>query len=122
MGEQQKAGDFSQMRVQARITLYAKSEDDNASFGKGVASLLEGIRRHGSINQAAKDMGMSYSKAWRIINECEEGFGFNLVARDGARGSLLTPDGDRLLTVYLDVERNINQQASADFQDRLTRR
>jgi molybdate transport system regulatory protein len=37
-------------------------------FGPGPAELLEGIQREGSIAQAAKEMGMSYKKAWDIID------------------------------------------------------
>ncbi len=37
-------------------------------FGPGPVELLEGIDQTGSINQAAKQMQMSYKKAWEIIN------------------------------------------------------
>lgn len=37
-------------------------------FGPGPVELLERINETGSINQAAKQMKMSYKKAWEIIN------------------------------------------------------
>lgn len=37
-------------------------------FGPGPVELLEHISETGSINQAAKQMGMSYKKAWELIN------------------------------------------------------
>jgi molybdate transport system regulatory protein len=37
-------------------------------FGPGPVELLERISETGSINQAAKQMQMSYKKAWEIIN------------------------------------------------------
>ena len=37
-------------------------------FGPGRAELVELIARTGSINKAAKQMGMSYKKAWEMIN------------------------------------------------------
>jgi len=37
-------------------------------FGPGKAELLERIADTGSINKAAKQMGMSYKKAWEMIN------------------------------------------------------
>ena len=37
-------------------------------FGPGPVELLEHIEKTGSINQAAKQMGMSYKKAWDIVN------------------------------------------------------
>ena len=38
-------------------------------FGRGIASLCIGVRDTGSLNAAAKSMGMAYSKAWRIIKD-----------------------------------------------------
>lgn len=37
-------------------------------FGPGPVELLQRIDETGSINQAAKQMGMSYKKAWELIN------------------------------------------------------
>lgn len=37
-------------------------------FGPGPVELLELIEQNGSISQAAKQMNMSYKKAWEIIN------------------------------------------------------
>lgn len=37
-------------------------------WGPGPVELLELIEATGSINQAAKEMGMSYKKAWEIVN------------------------------------------------------
>ena len=48
-------------------------------FGPGVAELLERVREHRSLRAAAASMEMAYSKAWRIIHEAEEGFGFRLL-------------------------------------------
>jgi molybdate transport system regulatory protein len=36
-------------------------------FGPGRVELLERIEETGSINKAAKEMGMSYKKAWELI-------------------------------------------------------
>ena len=62
-------------------------------FGRGIAQLLDGIDHFGSLNMAAKDIDMAYSKAWRIIKQAEEEFGLQLITRDGAHGSALTPEG-----------------------------
>ena len=42
--------------------------DGERFFGPGPVELLERINDTGSINQAAKQMQMSYKKAWEIIN------------------------------------------------------
>jgi len=41
-------------------------------FGPGPVELLERIRDTGSINQAAREMKMSYKKAWEIIHVLNE--------------------------------------------------
>jgi len=37
-------------------------------FGPGPVELLEHIAETGSLNRAAKKMGMSYKKAWEMVN------------------------------------------------------
>lgn len=39
------------------------SKDDGKYFGPGVAMLIEGVKRTGSLSSAAKEIGMAYSKA-----------------------------------------------------------
>src|SRR5579862_646796 len=41
-------------------------------FGPGPAELLAGIDESGSISEAAKQMGMSYKKAWKIVSRLNE--------------------------------------------------
>ena len=41
--------------------------DNGRYFGPGPLELLQRIDKTGSINQASKDMHMSYKKAWEII-------------------------------------------------------
>jgi len=95
---------LSKLKTQTRITVYAGKNADQATFGKGVATLLRGVEQTGSLNAAAKRIKMAYSKAWRIIKETEAGFGFTLINRDGARGSTLTKEGIKLLDAYEDAE------------------
>ena len=55
--------------------------DGEAVFGRGRRFLLEAIDTHGSINQAAKEIGISYRKAWSHIKTMEERLGISLVKR-----------------------------------------
>jgi molybdate transport system regulatory protein len=93
------------------------SEDtkSNSQFGRGVASLCLGVRELGSLNAAAKSMKMAYSKAWRIVKETEAALDMQLLDRDGAHGSTLTTDGDKLLDAYLAVEAKLQEIAEAEF-------
>ena len=42
---------------------------DNFNIGPGKIALMESIISCGSISSAAKKMGMSYRKAWKLVNE-----------------------------------------------------
>ena len=42
---------------------------DNFNIGPGKIALMEAIISYGSISSAAKTMGMSYRKAWKLVNE-----------------------------------------------------
>jgi molybdate transport system regulatory protein len=42
--------------------------DGTRFFGPGPVELMQYIEATGSINQAARKMGMSYKKAWEIVN------------------------------------------------------
>ncbi|KKB76941.1 ModE family transcriptional regulator [Devosia soli] len=77
---------------------------DKAYIGPGRADLLEGIAATGSISAAGKAMGMSYKRAWSLVQALNEGFGRPLVdtVRGGAGqgGAVLTPLGQEVLRRY----------------------
>ena len=83
--------------------------NDKAYVGPGRADLLEGIARTGSISAAGKEMGMSYKRAWGLVQALNEGFGGPLVetARGGAAqgGAVLTPLGQEVLARYRAMEK-----------------
>ena len=62
--------------------------DGTRFFGPGPVELLQRIEETGSINQAAKKMGMSYKKAWEMVNRLNEIVGSPLVitATGGEKG------------------------------------
>jgi molybdate transport system regulatory protein len=57
-------------------------------FGKGPLELLKGIELTGSINEAAKQMELSYKKAWTIIQRINEVTGKEMITTQsgGKRG------------------------------------
>jgi molybdate transport repressor ModE-like protein len=86
-------------------------------FGPGIAELIERIEQSGSLRKAAGEMGMAYSRAWHVVNECEKALGFELIARSvGGRaggGSRLTENGADLLASYRKLESELNERAGA---------
>lgn len=95
------------IKATARITL-TSSQDLPGAFGQGCALLLEGVAAERSLNRAAKRLGMAYSKAWRLVNEAEAQLGCDLILRDGARGSTLTQDGERVLAAYRELQTEVD--------------
>ncbi|MDR2106178.1 MAG: LysR family transcriptional regulator [Coriobacteriales bacterium] len=108
--------------LQLRLTFYSGKSADEGTFGKGIAILLRGVSDLGSLNAAAKKIHMAYSKAWRIVKETEAGFGFNLINRDGARGSTLTPEGRKLLDAYEELEAKGSEFLAVHFKELVTKK
>lgn len=90
-------------------------------IGPGKAELLERIAATGSIAAAARDMGMSYKRAWSIIATLNAMFDVALVesARGGPGkgGAVLTGRGQDVLAEY----RAIHAAAEGHGRDSLTR-
>ena len=73
-------------------------------FGPGARELLRCVDETGSLSQGAKKMGMSYSKAWRMVGEIERGLGVvpppwaeDIHAMDAGAGPRGNPLRDRRL-------------------------
>ena len=90
------------MKPVTKITL----TDDNGIkfFGEGPCRLLRCVEKTGYLRAAAMEMEMAYSKASKILKQAESALGYSLTTRstggkDGG-GSILTPEGRRLLRQY----------------------
>ncbi len=78
---------------------------EEPSFGPGIVSLLEGIDKHGSLSASAQEMGMAYSKAWKILKRAQKDLGMQLVVgtvggRHGG-GTSVTAEGRDFVKRYL---------------------
>jgi len=77
-------------------------------FGPGKADLLEGIRETGSIAAAGRRMGMSYKRAWTLVETLNAAFAEPLVASarggSGGGGAGLTEAGETALARYRALE------------------
>ena len=88
-------------------------------FGPGPLALLAGVRTTGSLSASAKAMGMSYTKAMRILHDAERALGFPLTVRSigGEKGgsSSLTPEGEDFLNRYEAWRQGVAAAANAGF-------
>ncbi|HYI84708.1 MAG TPA: LysR family transcriptional regulator [Acetobacteraceae bacterium] len=83
--------------------------------GPGKIALLEAIAREGSIAGAARALGMSYPRAWALVEAVDLALGAPAVSRapGGHRGggAALTAAGTALIARYRDVEATAQRQA-----------
>jgi molybdate transport system regulatory protein len=97
------------MKIGYRVWL----DHNGKAFGKGPNELLKLVDATRSLRQAAARMGMSYSKAWKVIRAVEDRFGFPLLERTvGGRaggGSKLTSRAEELLSRYDELEKDVQQ-------------
>ena len=86
-------------------------------LGPGRADLLELIDRHHSIAAAAKQMGMSYRRAWQLIQAVNAAAGEPFVEATaggvGGGGATLTPRGRRAVAEYRRLVEELVRAASA---------
>jgi molybdate transport system regulatory protein len=97
-----------------RITL-----SDDFYVGPGRADLLELIGETGSISEAAKRMGMSYKRAWGLVQALNAGFGAPLVEthRGGTgQGAIVTAAGREVLARYRNIQQQTRAAIEADVQ------
>ncbi len=93
----------------------------NVFFGPGIVQLLQCIDSTHSVREGAKLMGISYSKAWRILANAERETGMELLkkthgGKDGG-GAKLTPYCEWLLESYRRFEAELQAQADVIFAD-----
>jgi len=78
-------------------------------LGPGKVDLLEAIERKGSISAAAREMDMSYRRAWLLVEALNQMFSKPVVvaATGGARGggAQITALGKEVAAAYRRIER-----------------
>ena len=93
-------GDTGMLKVACKIWL----ENEGKAFGEGPYELLKRVEETNSLHEAAQQMGMSYSKAWKLIQMMEKKLGFmpldKKIGGFAGGGSRLTPKGKAFLRRY----------------------
>ena len=79
-----------------------------AGMGPGKAAILEAIEKTGSISAAAREMGMSYRKAWLMVdamNHCfREPVVMGNVGGSKGGGAAVTEMGREVIRCYREME------------------
>lgn len=103
-------------RVQFRLRIY---RDDDIAIGPGKVALLESVAETGSISAAARQQGMSYKRAWILIDEVNRSLSKPAVVTasggSGGGGTVLTPVGEELVKRYRAIESTARLAAASDI-------
>ena len=122
MGGRRKNAEQSQGTAGApvlRVHLWLES-GGGMLFGLGRVQLLELVEKLGSLNQAAKALGMSYRAAWGRIKRTEEALGEPLLAQaSGRKGYQLTPLATELLRGFAAWHQEVEEYALTRAKKRL---
>jgi molybdate transport system regulatory protein len=97
------------VKPEVRFHIRDRGNEAGLAIGPGKVALLEAIERTGSITSSAKKLGMSYRRAWLLIDETNR-----CLIRPAVRtttggqrggGASLTPVGVELVRCYRSLER-----------------
>lgn len=97
-----------------RSKIWVEDGEGSVVFGTGRYRLLESIRRLGSMNEAAKEMKMSYRAVWLRIRSSEQRMGKALVIREG-NGSRLTPFAESLMKCFKRMHTIVKSESDEAF-------
>lgn len=90
------------------------------ALGPGKADLLDGIASTGSIAAAGRQLGMSYKRAWSLVEALNADFGVSLVSTSkggaGHGGAELTETGREVLRLYRQMEAEAGRAVAADVE------
>ncbi|HKE95185.1 MAG TPA: LysR family transcriptional regulator [Povalibacter sp.] len=92
---------------------------DNA-VGPGKIALLERMRDSGSLSQAARELNMSYRRAWQLLESLNASFREPVVLTSiggkGGGGSVVTDLGEQLIAAYRGIEQEVASRARTRFE------
>ena len=97
---------------------------EGGHVGPGKIKLLEKLEETGSISGAAKEMGMTYRRAWHLIETLQSELNKNVISTSiGGKkggGAVLTDVGKELISLYRDAEKSVND-SSKDLLEKMDR-
>lgn len=104
----------------SRLKITLRVDFDSAhSIGPGKVALLEKMRDSGSLSQAARELDMSYRRAWQLLASLNQTFREPLVLTStggsGGGGTTLTEFGEAIVAAYRQFEKETNVRAEKYF-------
>ena len=108
-------------RTSPATVLYLRVDfGEHGALGPGKTRLMELIAETGSISAAGRAMGMSYRRAWLLVDSLNAAFREPLVAKQtggsGGGGALLTRLGREVVQRYRRIERRAASAGRRDLE------
>ena len=104
------------LKVQFRLRIY---RDEGIAIGPGKVALVEAIAQTGSISAAARELGMSYRRAWLLVDELNRALRkpavVGVAGGKHGGGATLTAAGEELVRRYRAIESTSRAAAAADL-------
>jgi len=105
--------------MELKAKLYLVDEEGNKFMGIGVLWLLEQVEQQNSLRKAASALGISYSKAFAMVQNLEKGLGVPVLNRrkGGANreGATLTEFALQFLALYREFNKRAKGSLSSPF-------
>lgn len=90
--------------------------NERCSVGVGKIRLLEAVGRTGSLSQAARELGMSYRRAWLLMDSMKAEFDTPVISATvggtGGGGARVTAFGQELISAYRGLETRLSAFAA----------
>ncbi|MBQ4821052.1 LysR family transcriptional regulator [Aquimarina sp. MMG016] len=84
--------------------------EDGVFLGEGRIKILKAIIKEGSLSKAAKFLGMSYKKAWNLIDSINKNASEPIVITNtggsGGGGAIITPYGKEMILKFEEINKN----------------
>jgi molybdate transport system regulatory protein len=104
------------MKVRSKVWF---EKNGKLVFGAGRARILKAVIKTGSLNAAAKDLGMSYRHLWSSIKTAEERLGKPLLIKTrggkSGGGAILTPFAKKLLKQFDTLNNSTRKHVDKQF-------
>jgi len=102
------------------LTLRILGQGGPPAMGPGKAELIERIAATGSISAAARAMGMSYRRAWQLVEALNASYKDPVVTTafggEKGGGARVTPHGRRLAAAFRAMEKKASAAIAADLR------
>ncbi|MBU2945784.1 winged helix-turn-helix domain-containing protein [Zobellia uliginosa] len=108
---------MSDYKIKSRIWIEV---GDNVLVGEGRVRLLKEIEAQGSLSKAAKTIGMSYKKAWTLVDAVnksgKEAVVTTSVGGQKGGGTVITPYGKSLITAFDRINKKCWEFLDQEFE------